>query len=42
MRAEDGSSTLALGPVSPVVIAGVLFALGVGLLIYQFLPQDER
>lgn len=42
MRAEDGSSTLMLGPVSPVVIAGVLFAVGVGLLIYQFLPHDEH
>ncbi|MCE7892654.1 MAG: hypothetical protein DYH12_23605 [Sorangiineae bacterium PRO1] len=42
LRNEDGSSALALGPVSPMVVAGLLFALGVGLLIYQFLPHDDR
>lgn len=42
LRNEDGSSALTLGPVSPMVVAGLLFALGVGLLIYQFLPHDER
>lgn len=42
LRQEDGSSIVTLGPVTPMIVAGLLFAVGVGLLIYQFLPHDER
>jgi hypothetical protein len=42
LRKADGSSILTLGPVTPMLVAGVFFAVGVGLLIYQFLPHDER
>ncbi|MBI3202630.1 MAG: serine/threonine protein kinase [Myxococcales bacterium] len=42
LRHEDGTSVVSLGPVTPMVLAGLLFAVGLGLLIYQFLPHDEQ
>lgn len=42
LRGEDGQPALSLGPVSPVLVAGLLLLVGVGLLIYQFLPHDEH
>jgi len=41
LRGEDGESKLALGPVSPTVVAGALFAVGVAFLIYGLLPRDR-
>ena len=42
LRKEDGASIVSLGPVTPMLLAGLLFAVGVGLVIYQFLPHDEH
>jgi len=40
-RDENGASKLAIGPVSPTAVAGILLAAGVGLLIYGLLPRDH-
>jgi len=42
LRTEDGAPVLAVGPISAVVVAGLCFAVGLGLVIYQFLPHDDR
>lgn len=40
-RDEEGVSKLAVGPVSPTLVAGVLLAAGVALLVYGLLPKDR-
>lgn len=40
-RDENGVSKLAVGPVSPTAVAGLLFAAGLGLIIYGLLPRDR-
>ncbi|MFO0566941.1 MAG: protein kinase [Polyangiaceae bacterium] len=41
LRNEDGTAAFSLGPVSLTVLAGILFAAGVGLLIFELLPHDR-